>query len=93
MDLDVACHVAGAGQEAGVVPARGVEFGGDGWDVDKFPDLDRCADGQPVAGQGHDHRGLEGAEVGIEVVPLIADQHELAGLVRGHHERGRDLPQ
>ena len=28
MDLDVTCHVAGAGQEAGVVPAGRVELGG-----------------------------------------------------------------
>ena len=55
----------------------------DGRDVDELPDLDLGADGQPVAGQGHAHRGLEGAEVGVEVVPLVADHHELAGLVGG----------
>ena len=93
MDLDVARDVAGAGQEAGVVPAGRVELGGHGRDVDELPDLDLGADGQPVAGQGHAHRGLEGAEVGVEVVPLVADQHELAGLVRGDQERRTELPQ
>ena len=93
MDLDVARDMAGAGQEAGVVPAGRVELGGHGRDVDVLPDLDRGADGQPVAGQGHAHRGLEGAEVGVEVVPLVADQHELAGLVGGDQERRAELPQ
>ena len=50
VDLDVARDVAGAGQEAGVVPAGRVELGGHGRDVDEFPDLDLRADGQPVAG-------------------------------------------
>ena len=93
MDLDVARDVAGAGQEAGVVPAERVELGGDGRDVDELPDLDLGAEGQPVAGQGHAHRGLEGAEVRVEVVPLIPDQHELAGLVGGDQERRAELPQ
>ena len=65
----------------------------DGRDVDELPDLDLGADGQPVAGQGHAHRGLEGAEVGVEVVPLVADHHELAGLVGGDQERRAELPQ
>ena len=93
MDLDVARDVAGAGQEAGVVPAGRVELGGHGRDVDELPDLDLGADGQPVAGQGHAHRRLEGAEVGVEVVPLVADHHELAGLVGGDQERRAELPQ
>jgi hypothetical protein len=49
----------------------------------KAPDLDLGADGQPVAGIGHAHRRLEAAEVGVEVVSLVADHHELAGLVGG----------
>jgi hypothetical protein len=93
MDLDVARDVAGAGQIAAVVPARRVELGYHGRDVDELPDLDVGADGQPVAGQGHAHRGLEGAEVGVEVVPLVADHHQLAGLVGGDHERRAKLPQ
>ena len=93
VDLDVARDVAGAGQEAGVVPAGRVELGGHGRDVDEFPDLDLGADGQPVAGQGHAHRRLEAAEVGVEVVPLVADHHELAGLVGGDQQRRAELPQ
>ena len=77
------------GFEAGVVPAGRVELGGHGRDVDELPDLDLGADGQPVAGQGHAHRGLEGAEVGVEVVPLVADHHELAGLVGGDQQATR----
>ena len=82
-----------AGQEAGVVPAGRVELGGDGRDVDELPDLDRGADGQPAAVEGQAHRGLEGAEVGVEVVPLVADHHELAGLVGGDQQRRAELPQ
>ena len=93
VDLDVARDVAGAGQEAGVVPAGRVEPGGDGRDVDELPDLDRGADGEPVAVEGQAHRGLEGAEVGVEVVPLVADHHELAGLVGGDQQRRAELPQ
>ena len=43
--------------------------------------------------QGQAHRGLEGAEVGVEVVPLVADHHELAGLVGGDQQRRAELPQ
>ena len=93
VDLDVARDVAGAGQEAGVVPAGRVELGRHGRDIDELPDLDLGADGQPVAGQGHAHRGLEAAEVGVEVVPLVADHHELAGLVGGDQQRRAELPQ
>jgi hypothetical protein len=50
MDLDVARDVARAGQKAGVVPAARLELGRHGRDIDKFPDLDLGADGQPVAG-------------------------------------------
>jgi hypothetical protein len=91
--LDVARDVAGAGQEAGVVPARRLELGGDGRDVDILPDLDRGADGEPAAVEGQAHGRLEGAEVGIEVVPLVADQHQLAGLVGGHQQRGAEPAQ
>ena len=86
MDLDVARDVAGSRQKAGVVPAGRVELGSHGRDVDEFPDLHVGTDGQPVARQGHAHRGLEASEVGVEVVPLIADQHELAGLVCGDQQ-------
>ena len=51
------------------------------------------ADGQAVAVEGHAHRGLEDAEVGVEVVPLVADHHELAGLVGGDQQRRAELPQ
>ena len=93
MDLDVARDVAGSRQEAGVVPAGGLEPGGDGRDVDILPDLDRGADGQAVTGQGHAHGGLEDAEVGVEVVPFVADQDQLAGLIGGDQERTAELPQ
>ena len=73
MNLDVARDVAGAGQEAGVVPAGRVELGGDGRYVDILPDLHLGADGQPIACQGHAHRGLKRAKVGVEVVPFVAD--------------------
>ena len=36
---------------------------------------------------------LEGAEVGVEVVPLVADHHQLAGLVGGDQQRRAELPQ
>ena len=31
--------------------------------------------------------------MGVEVVPLVADHHELAGLVGGDQERRAELPQ
>jgi hypothetical protein len=93
MDLDVARDVAGARQEAGVVSPGRFELGGHGRDVDEFPDLDLGADGQPVTGQSHAHRRLEAAEVGVEMVPLVADQHELSGLVGGDQQRRAELPQ
>ncbi len=93
MDLNVAGDVAGAGQEAGVAPTGRVEPGCNSRNVDELPDLDLGADGQPVAGYSHAHRCLEGAEVGVEVIPLVADQHELAGLVGGDQERRTKLPQ
>ena len=34
------------------------------------------------------HRRLERAEVGVEVVPLVADHHQLARLVGGDQQRG-----
>jgi hypothetical protein len=34
---------------------------------------------------------VEGAEVGVEVVSLVADHHELAGLVGGDQERRAEL--
>ena len=91
--LDVAGDVAGAGQEAGVVAPRRVDPGRDGRDVDVLPDLDRRADGEPAAVEGQAHRGLEAPEVGVEVVPLVADHHQLAGLVGRHQQRGAELPQ
>ena len=91
--LDVARDVAGAGQEAGVVPARRFELGCHRGHVHELPDLDRGADGQPGAVEGQAHRSLEGAEVGVEAVPLVADHHQLAGLVGGHQERGAELAQ
>ena len=93
MDLDIARDVAGAGQETGIVPAGRVELGGNSRNVHELPDLDLGADGQPVTGQSHAHRRLEGAEVGVEVAPLVADEHELAGLIGGHQERRAELPQ
>ena len=76
------------GQEAGVVPAGRLELGRDRRDVDVFPDLHRRADGQPIAVQRQAHRRLERAEVGVEVVPLVADHHQLARLVGRDQERG-----
>jgi hypothetical protein len=93
VDLDVAGDVAGAGQEAGVVPARRIELRCYRGHVRELPDLDRRADGQPGAVEGQAHGGLEAAEVGVEVIPLIPYHHELAGLVGGHQERGAEVPQ
>jgi hypothetical protein len=93
VDLDVAGDVARPRQEAGVVPAGRFELGGHGRDVGEFPDLDPGADGQPVTGQGHAHRRREAAEVGVEVIPLIANQHEPARLVSRDQERRAELPQ
>src|SRR5207253_925393 len=39
------------------------------------------------------HRSLERAVVGVEVVALVADHHELAGLVGGDQQRRAQLPQ
>ncbi len=75
------------------MPAGGVEFCGDGGDVDEFPHLDRGAQGQPAGIEGQAHGRPEAAEVGIEVVSLIAHHHEFAGLVGGDQERGVELPQ
>ena len=44
-----------------------------------------------AVGQGQAHRGLEGAVVGVEVVALVADHHELAGLVGGDQQRDAPL--
>jgi hypothetical protein len=91
--LDVASDVTGAGEEAGVVLARRFELGCHGGHVHELPDLDRGADGQPGAVEGQAHGGLEGAEVGVEVVPLIADQHQLTGLIGGQQQRRAELTQ
>ncbi len=88
VDLDVAGDVAGAGQKAGVMAAGRLELGRDGRDVHVLPDLDRRADRQPIVEQCQSHRCLKGAEVGIEVFPLVADHHQLARLVGGDQERG-----
>jgi len=90
MALDVPRDVTGTRQEAGVVA---VETSSDGRDVHVLPDLDGGADGQPVAIEGHAHRGLERAEVGVEVVALVADDHELAGLIGGDQQSTREFPQ
>jgi hypothetical protein len=92
VDEDVAGDMTAARQVAGVVPAWRVELGGDGRDVDVFPDLDAGADGQAVAVERHAHRSLEGAVVGVEVAPLVADHHEPAGLVGGDQQRHAELP-
>ncbi len=42
----------------------------------------------PTASRGHSHRRPEGAEVCVEVVPLLADEHDLAGPVGRDQERG-----
>ncbi len=51
------------------------------------------ADRQPIAVEGHAHWRLETAEAGVEMVPLVADHDELAGLEGGDHLRGAQLPQ
>ena len=68
------------------MPLRQFELGGHGGDVHKCPDLDLGADGEAVAGQGHAHRCLEGAEVGIEMVALVGDHHEFPGLAGGDQQ-------
>ena len=73
------------------MPAGGFQLGRHGRDVHVVPDLELGADGQAVALKGHAHRSLEDAEVGVEVVPLIANNHELAGLVGGDQERSSEL--
>jgi hypothetical protein len=75
-----------------VLPER-FDAGSDGRDVDEFLDLRSGADGQPVVGEGHPHRRREAAEVGVEVVALIADDHELAGLIGGNQQRHTQLSQ
>ena len=93
MDLDVARNVAGAGQVAGVVSPLRLEPGGDVGDVAELPDLDGGADGQAVGrgAQGHAHRRLEGAEVGVHRPVLLADDDELAGLVGRDQQRDAEL--
>ncbi len=59
----------------------------------RIPSLDPGSDSPPVARIGHAHRGLEAAEVDVEVVPFIADQHELARLIGGDQKRWAELPQ
>ena len=95
VDQDVAGDVAGARQVAGVVRAGGLQAAGDVGDVAELPDLDGGADGEPGAavGQGQAHRGLERAVVGVEAAPLVADHHELAGLIGGDQQRRAELPQ
>jgi hypothetical protein len=55
--LDVARDVAGAGQEAGVVPAGRFELRCHRGHVHELPDLERGADGEPAAAQGEAHGG------------------------------------
>ena len=93
VDLDVPRDVAGSGQEAGVVPAARFELPGDGRDVDELPDLHLRPQRQPVAVQGHAHRGGEGPEMGVQVVALLANHHQLARLVGRHQQRRAELPQ
>jgi hypothetical protein len=48
---------------------------------------------QPIAQECQSHRGVEIAEVGIEMVAFLAHDHQLAGLIVGHKERQPQLTQ
>jgi hypothetical protein len=95
VDQDVAGDVAGARQEAGVVPAGGLQAVGDAAHVAELPDLQSGADREfrTAVGQGQSHGGRERTVVGVEVLALVADHHELAGLVGRDQERRAHLPQ
>ena len=85
---DVAGDVAGARQKAGVVPAGGFQAAGDVGDVAELPDLNGGAHGElgAAVGKSQAHRGLERAVVRVEVVPLVADHNQFAGLVGGDQQ-------
>ena len=93
VDLNIARDVAGARQEAAIVPLGLVELGGDSGNIDELPDLDLGAYGQPATGIGHAHRCLERAEVSVQVVSLVTDHHQLPRLICGDQQRGTEPPQ
>ena len=93
MDLDVAGHMAGSGQEAGIVPARRLELGGHGRHVHILPDLDGRPDGEPIPLQRQAHRRLKGPEMRVEVLPLVADHDQLSRLISRDEERGAQTSQ
>ena len=56
-----------------------------------LPDLQRRADGQPVAIHGQAHRLLEAAEVRVEHAPVGPKHDQLAGLVGGDQDRDAQI--
>ncbi len=71
--------------------ALGLKPAGDGGGVVVFPDLQRRADGQPVAVAGQAHRLAEAAEVGVQRTVVGPEHHQLAGLIRGDENRQAQL--
>ena len=59
----------------------------------EFPDLDRGADGQPAATARAMPIGAWKARKWVLRCPLVADHHELAGLVGGDQQRNASISQ
>ncbi len=84
MDVDVAGDVDAARQIGGVVLAGRLQLAGHGGHVAVVPDGVGAADGQPGGVGGDAHRLVEGAEVGVDRVLVIADEDDLARLIGGN---------
>ena len=70
---------------------RRFELGRHGRHVAKLPDVDRRADRQPPAADGHAHRLVERAEVRVDHAAVGPHDDELAGLVGRHEQRAAEL--
>ena len=85
------CNGRRRGRKQASCRPSGAEPAGDGRGVVVFPDLQRRADGQPVAVAGQAHRLAEAAEVRVQRAVVGPEHHQLAGLVGGDEDREAQL--
>src|SRR4051794_25733520 len=73
----------------------GLQSAGDVTVVAELADLKGGAQSELAAtlGEGQAHGRRKGAVMGIEMVSLVADHDQLAGLVGGDQQRRAELPQ
>jgi hypothetical protein len=86
MNVDIARDMNAAGQIAGVMFPRRVQFGGHRRHVAVVPHGIRAADGQAGTVGGNAHGLGKGAEVGVEGAAVGAHHDDFARLVGRDHE-------